>query len=133
MEDKAVVLFDGFCNLCIASVRFIIKRDPQDNFRFASLQSELGRKILEDKGLTLEAVDTLVLVAGSRCLTRSDAAIGIAKGLTGFWPVLGVLSIVPRPVRDKCYALVARNRYKWFGRQETCMIPSQETPDRFLQ
>jgi predicted DCC family thiol-disulfide oxidoreductase YuxK len=99
---------------------------------FASLQSEVGSKLLEEHGLSPEALDTFVLIEGARCFTRSDAALRVAQHLSGGWSLCRVLSLIPRPVRDWSYTVIARNRYRWFGRRETCMIPSRDLLDRFL-
>jgi predicted DCC family thiol-disulfide oxidoreductase YuxK len=130
--EPPVVLFDGVCNLCTASVAFILARDPERRFRFASLQSDAGRRLLERHGLPPDELATVVVVADGRALTRSDAALRIARGLGGAWPVLGVLRVVPRPLRDAVYGVVARNRYRWFGRRESCMLPTPELRSRFL-
>jgi predicted DCC family thiol-disulfide oxidoreductase YuxK len=131
--NHGIVLFDGICNLCTTSVQFIIKRDPQGYFTFASLQSAIGKTLLEQHGLQPDALDTFVLVEGSRCFTRSDAALRVAKHLSGCWPLFRVLSLIPKPLRDWGYTVIARNRYRWFGRKETCMVPSQDILNRFLQ
>jgi predicted DCC family thiol-disulfide oxidoreductase YuxK len=131
--DHAIVLFDGVCHLCTSTVQFIIKRDPHGYFTFASLQSEVGRTLLAKHGLQPDALDTFVLVEGSRCFTRSDAALRVAQHLSGGWALLRVLSLIPKPIRDWGYTVIARHRYQWFGRRETCMIPSRDILDRFLQ
>jgi predicted DCC family thiol-disulfide oxidoreductase YuxK len=131
--DHAIVLFDGVCNLCTSTVQFIIKRDPHGYFTFASLQSEVGRTLLEEHGLQSDALDTFVLVEGSRYFTRSDAALRVAQHLSGGWALLRVLSLIPKPMRDWGYTVIARNRYRWFGTHETCMVPSRDILDRFLQ
>jgi predicted DCC family thiol-disulfide oxidoreductase YuxK len=133
VAEHAVVLFDGICNLCNWSVQFIIKRDPGGYFRFAPMQSDVGRRLLEMHGFRPKASDTFILIEEYRCLTKSDAAITVAKHLTGLWPVLRFLTIIPKTVRNWCYDVVARNRYRWFGKKETCMIPSRELLDRFIQ
>lgn len=138
---RPVVLFDGVCNLCSATVRWIVKHDASGRFRFASLQSEAARRLLveatrlEARGSLLEAQgrpDSMALVDRDGVHFRSDAAIRIAKGLGPPWSVLGLLAVVPRPIRDATYDFVARNRYKWFGRQESCSLPAPELADRFL-
>jgi predicted DCC family thiol-disulfide oxidoreductase YuxK len=131
--DHTIVLFDGVCNLCTTSVQFIIQRDPRGYFTFASLQSEVGRTLVEEHGLQPDALETLVLVEGSRCFTRSDAALRVAQHLSGGWSLLRVLCVIPKPIRDWGYTVIARNRYRWFGRQETCMVPSRDILDRFLK
>lgn len=132
-HNRAIILFDGVCHLCTSTVQFIIKRDPHGYFTFASLQSEIGRQLLEEHGLQPDALDTFVLVEGSRCFTRSDAALRVAQHLSGGWSLVRALSLIPKPVRDWGYTVIARNRYRWFGRRETCMIPSRDILDRFLQ
>ena len=121
------------CHLCTSTVQFIIKRDPHGYFTFASLQSELGRTLLAEHGLQPDALDTFVLVEGSSCFTRSDAALRVAQHLAGGWSLLRILSLIPKPLRDWGYSIIAQNRYRWFGRRETCLIPSQDILDRFLQ
>ena len=132
-RDHAIVLFDGVCHLCTSTVQCIIKRDPHGYFTFASLQSEVGRTLLEEHGLHPDALDTFVLVEGSRCFTRSDAALRVAQHLSGGWALLRVLSLIPKSIRDWGYTILAQNRYRWFGRKETCTIPSRDLLDRFLQ
>jgi predicted DCC family thiol-disulfide oxidoreductase YuxK len=131
--DHAIVLFDGVCHLCTSTVQFIIKRDPHGYFTFASLQSVIGRTLLAEHDLQPDALDTFVLIEGSRCFTRSDAALKVAQHLSGGWALSRVLSLIPKPIRDWGYTVIAQNRYRWFGRRETCMIPSRDILDRFLQ
>jgi predicted DCC family thiol-disulfide oxidoreductase YuxK len=131
--NHTIVLFDGICHLCTTSVQFIITRDPNGYFTFASLQSEVGRTLLEKHGLHPDALDMFVLIEGSRCFTRSDAALRVAKHLSGCWSLLRILSLIPKPIRDWGYTIIARNRYRWFGTHEICMVPSQDMLDRFLQ
>jgi predicted DCC family thiol-disulfide oxidoreductase YuxK len=131
-NDQPILLFDGVCNLCSGAVRFVIRHDPAGRFRFAALQSETGRRLLARHGLPADAPDTFVLVEGARCFTRSDAAIEIARRLAGAWRWLRVVALVPRPIRDWAYGIVVRNRYRWFGRSESCMVPTPELAQRFL-
>ena len=131
--NHAIILFDGVCHLCTSTVQFIIKRDPHGYFTFASLQSAIGRTLVAEHGLQPDALDTFVLVEGSRCFTRSDAALRVAQHLSGGWALLWVLSLIPKLIRDWGYTVIARHRYQWFGRRETCMIPSRDILDRFLQ
>ena len=132
MKTTAIVLFDGECNLCNASVNFIIARDGRKRFRFASLQSAVGRRLLEQHGLSGERQDTVVLIEGDRAFARSTAALRIARRLRWPWPFLFALIAVPWFVRDFFYAWIARNRYRWFGRSPSCRLPSAELRDRFL-
>ena len=132
-SNHAIILFDGVCHLCTSTVQWIIKRDPHGYFTFAPLQSAIGRTLLEKHGLQPDTLDTFVLVAGSRCFTRSDAALRVAQHLSGGWALLRILCLIPKPVRDWGYTVLARNRYRWFGTYEICMVPSQDILDRFLQ
>lgn len=131
-ENGAVVLFDGVCNLCNGSVQFIVRHDPAGRFRFASLQSEAGQALLRRHGLDPDDLFSVILVEGGRAYARSDAALRIARGLSGPLKAAGALRVVPRPLRDAVYGWVARNRYRWFGRREACMIPTPELRARFL-
>ena len=126
-----IVLFDGVCHFCTASVQFIIKRDPSGQFQFASQQSNAGRALLAKAGLP-ETMDTFVLVESDHTYTRSTAALKVAAKLSGAWWLCGIFWIVPRFVRDACYSVVARNRYRWFGKHESCWVPTPEIRARFL-
>ncbi len=128
----ALVLFDGVCNLCNGSVQFIIDRDPNAYFRFAALQSDAAAPALAHCGRGDSTLDSIVLVEGGVCYSRSDAALRIARRLSGLWPVVYVGILFPRLVRDLVYELIARHRYRWFGRTETCRIPTPELRARFL-
>jgi predicted DCC family thiol-disulfide oxidoreductase YuxK len=133
MSKNGVILFDGCCNICTRSVQFIIKRDPWVYFKFAPMQSDAGRKLLGTHGLQPATTDTIILVEGSGCFTKSDAVIGVASRLSGFWPIFRVLSMIPRPIRDWCYDAIAKNRYRWFGKRKTCMVPPEDHLNRFFQ
>lgn len=127
-----IVLFDGVCNLCNGSVKFIIRRDAAKVFKFASLQSEAGRTILSEHGFGDGAPDSVVLIEDGVVSVRSDASIGIAAHLGAPWSWLTVLRLVPRRVRDAVYGIVARSRYTIFGKRDECMLPGPELRDRFL-
>lgn len=135
VSESAVVLFDGVCNLCNASVQFILDRDPQARFRFASLQSDAAKRLLSTRGLALPEGDpeSVMLVEGDRVYSHSDAALRIARGLRGVWKALVAFLIVPRFIRDAVYRFIARNRYRWFGRTEECRIPTPALRARFLK
>ena len=128
-----VILFDGVCNLCNGAVRFVAERDPRGVFRFASLQSEAGQALLRLYGLATEDFDSIVLVEGARVRTKSAAALAIAARLSGPWPALSVFRFLPAPLRDALYDLVARHRYRVFGRTDQCMVPTAELRARFLE
>jgi predicted DCC family thiol-disulfide oxidoreductase YuxK len=125
-----VLLFDGVCTLCNGFVRFVIERDPAGRFQFAPLQSDAARRML---GAAPQPwPDSLVLVEDGRLFTRSTAALRVARGLRFPWPLAYGFVAVPRPVRDWVYDVVARNRYRWFGRRDVCMVPTPELRSRFL-
>lgn len=126
-----VLLFDGVCNLCNGSVQFIIDRDPDAQFRFASLQSEAGRQLLEARGIKND-LDTVVLVDGEQVYERSDAALRVFRHLGGLWLLMLIFWPLPRVIRDWVYNFVATNRYRLFGKQEFCMIPTEDNRRRFL-
>lgn len=131
--DKIVVLFDGVCNLCNGAVKFIIKRDPSSKFLFASLQSDYGQSQLLRFGLDPTKFHSIIAIENGNFYERSDAALKIATHLTGPWPILGIFKIFPRFVRDWGYDLIAKNRYRMFGKQESCMIPTAEMKAKFLE
>lgn len=131
-NSQPVILFDGVCNLCNGSVQFIIKRDPSAIFRFSSLQSDSAKQMLQQAGLDHTKTDTVVLLYNGKAYTQSDAALHIVRQLTGFWPVMYVFIVIPRPFRNAVYNWIARNRYRWFGKKDQCMIPSPEIKHRFL-
>lgn len=127
-----VVVFDGDCVLCSANARFILRHDRRGRFRFATMQGEAGAALMARFGIDPLDPETFILVEGERVRRNSDAALAIAEGLGWPWRALGVLRIVPRPVRDAVYGLVARNRYRWFGRREHCFVPTAEQAERVL-
>lgn len=132
-EGKKIVLFDGVCNLCNRSVQFVIRHDRGDRFRFASLQGETGRKLLAERGIDTATTDSIILIdPGVAFYIKSDAALELARHLSGYRWLPFLLGWLPRALRDAAYDLVARNRYRWFGKQEQCMVPSPELRARFL-
>jgi predicted DCC family thiol-disulfide oxidoreductase YuxK len=131
-EVPNLILFDGVCNLCNASVQFVIRHDRAGKFRFAAIQSEIGREIFQRHGLDPANLQTFVLITDGRIFVRSDAAIEVVARFGGAWRLLRIFSLVPRSVRDAIYSFIAQNRYRWFGRQEVCMIPTPEIKERFL-
>ncbi|HZW38859.1 MAG TPA: thiol-disulfide oxidoreductase DCC family protein [Ignavibacteriaceae bacterium] len=133
MTEKNIILFDGVCNLCVSSVQFIIKRDPVGIFYFASLQSDVGVRLSENFGALIEKTDSIILIKGDKCYIESDAALKIASKLKGGWKLLYIFIIIPKPLRDAVYRYVARNRYKWFGKKDACMIPSPDLKKRFME
>lgn len=132
-ETYAVVLFDGVCHLCQGAVKFIIKRDPSGRFRFASRQSETGRRLLGKTEAGSAGLETIVLIdQNGKVYTRSSAALRIARGLRFPWPCFAVLGLIPKGLRDRIYNRVAANRYRWFGKDEACLVPTPEIRERFL-
>lgn len=126
-----VILFDGVCNFCNSSVQFIIKRDPRGIYQFTSLQSEVGQKLLKDHEVPVE-LDSFIYIEDEKIYFKSTAALKVFRNLKGLWKLLYIFIIVPRPLRDVVYGVIARNRYKWFGKRDACMIPSPEQRKRFL-
>jgi predicted DCC family thiol-disulfide oxidoreductase YuxK len=129
---SAIVLFDGVCNFCNNSVNFIIERDRDGFFKFAPLQSEIGESLIAEHGIDPEKTDSIILVEDARVFTHSTAALRIAKRLSAAWPIFYAAIIVPKPIRDAAYRLFAKYRYRLFGKQDQCMIPTPEVRGRFL-
>lgn len=133
-DNGAIVLIDGVCRLCQGLVRFIIPRDPQARLRFAALQGETGGALLRKHGLEAGgALRTVVLIENGTCYTESGAALRIARKLSFPWPLFYAFIVVPPPLRNGVYRWVARNRYKWFGQEESCLMPSPELQGRFME
>ncbi len=134
-REPIVILFDGECNLCNGVVQFLVRHDADGSrFRFAAQQSDAGQKLLADAGYTVDGgmADTLLVFAGNKLLTHSDAALELARYLPAPYPVLLAGKIVPRFLRDDIYRWVAKNRYRWFGKRDECMMPTAELRARFL-
>ena len=132
-ENKKLVLFDGVCNLCNNSVTWIIKRDNNNVFLFAPLQSEIGTKIIDKFNIDTSKTDSILLYeASGRLSIKSSAALRIASGLGWPWKIMSVFLIIPGIIRNVVYDYIARNRYKWYGKREACMIPTPELKSKFL-
>ena len=131
MNDKPVILFDGVCNLCSGSVQFVLKRDKEKLFRFASLQSAYGQKILQQFNLPADNFNSFILYQDGKFFTKSTGALKMFSKLGG-WKWVKIFWIVPEFIRDAVYNLIAKNRYKWFGKKEECWIPTPELRERFL-
>ena len=132
--NKKIILFDGVCNLCNSAVQFVIKHDKKDSFRFVALQSELGREILAYIGIDAKNIDSIVLYEpGVAYYYKSDAAMQIAKNLKGVFSLATVFKILPTGIRNQVYDYIAKNRYKWYGKKENCMIPTPELKIKFLE
>ena len=128
----AVVLFDGVCNFCNGAVNFVINRDRDGFFKFAALQSEAGEELLNKYGIDKVETDSVVLIEDDRAYLHSSAALRIVRKLPGLWPILYAFIIVPKSIRDWVYRLFAKHRYRLFGRQDQCMVPTPEARARFL-
>lgn len=132
LNEKQIILFDGVCNLCNSSVNFVIDRDKKDHFRFAALQSEEGKNLMQKHGLDTSYFDSIVLFKNGKVYKKSTAALHVAQKLGGFWPLTGVFFILPAFLRDVFYDIVAKYRYSWFGKKDECRIPSPELKAKFL-
>ncbi len=127
-----IILFDGVCKLCNGIVGFTIKRDPKANFRFAALQSERGGMLLKEFGLSSKDFDSFIYIKANNYYVKSTAGLHVLKELGGGWKLAYILIYLPRPVRDYIYDLVARTRYKVFGKLDSCMMPAEDLKHRFL-
>ena len=131
-KDQKIILFDGVCNLCNGAVTYIIKRDKNNVFKFAALQSEIGQQLISKFNIDTSKVDSIILIDGEKHYTKSSAALHIAKQLSGAYPLLFGFMVVPKFIRNSVYDYIAKNRYKWFGKKESCMIPTAELKSKFL-
>lgn len=132
MESKSIILFDGVCNLCNNAVQFVIKHDALDKFVFTALQSTTGQKLLMQYNLPLAGFDSFVLIENGKVFLKSTAALQIAKQLSGPVKLLYGFIIVPSFIRNTVYTVVAKNRYTWFGKKDSCMIPTASLKAKFL-
>lgn len=132
-KGKKIILFDGVCNLCDASVHYVIKHDKNDLFRFVALQSNLGQVILTHIGINPSHIDSIILYEpGIAYYYKSSAALEIAKGLKGIFTLATLFQILPTGVRDFIYDIIAKNRYKWYGKKQECLVPNEEVVSKFL-
>ena len=130
-EQTAIIIFDGVCYFCNNAVNFIIHRDPTSKFQFVPMQSDYGKDLATQYKIDNYGLDTLVLIKQGKVFIRSDAALEIAGDLTGGWRFLAIFKLVPKAIRDWGYRWFAKNRYRFFGKSDQCIIPSQEIQDRF--
>lgn len=133
LSGHAILLFDGECNLCNHAVQFVIARDPKAYYRFAALQSKAGQKLLEQYQLPSNHFNTIIMIQNNQLYTKSTAALRIVRKLYRLWPFLYIFIMIPKQLRDPVYNWIARNRMKWFGRRESCMMPTPEIKHRFLE
>jgi predicted DCC family thiol-disulfide oxidoreductase YuxK len=132
-QDKKIILFDGVCNLCESSIQLVIKHDDKDIFRFVAIQSELGQEIINYLGIDTSKTDSIILYEpGVAYYLKADAALRIAKHLKGWYSLLPIFSFLSEGFKNSVYDYVAKNRYKWYGKKEACMIPTPEIKAKFL-
>ena len=131
-NNHKIILFDGVCNLCNASVNFVIKRDKKDTFRFATLQSEIGKELASKFNIDSTQTDSIILIDNEKCYVKSTAALYSTKSLSGGYPLLFSFIIIPSFIRNWVYDFVAKNRYRWYGKRDTCMVPTPELKKKFL-
>ncbi|WP_026950957.1 thiol-disulfide oxidoreductase DCC family protein [Algoriphagus mannitolivorans] len=132
MNQKSIILFDGVCNLCNSSIDFILKRDKSNRFLVGALQEEPGKAILARYQAKPDYLDSLVVVENEKIFFRSTAALKIAKNLSGLWPLFYGFIFIPAFLRDPVYDWIGKNRYRWFGKKNTCRIPTPEEKAKFL-
>lgn len=132
MNNRHIVIFDGVCNFCNGAVNFIIKRDPQGLFAFTPMQSQLAKNLLAQHQISNVGIDTFVLIKAGQVYVFSNAALEIAKDLQGHWYLFNVFRVLPSGLRDFFYKLFARNRYRLFGRSDTCRLPTEKLKARFI-
>ncbi len=130
--NPPVIYFDGECNLCSGAVQFILRRDKQERFRFASLQGQSGQAFLSAKKFSSAQYDTVILQEGEKIYTKSTAALRVCRYLNGLWRLLYLFIIIPPFIRDGIYNFISRNRFAWFGKRESCWLPEQKWMYRFL-
>ena len=131
MQKQTVIFFDGLCNLCNGAVQFTIERDPKNIFQFASLQSGFAKLELQNFEVDLAQMNSFILLENGKLYQQSTAALRVAKKLNGLWPLLYAFIIVPPFIRNAVYNYIAKNRYKWFGKKESCWVPTPDLKSRF--
>ncbi|MEB8328995.1 thiol-disulfide oxidoreductase DCC family protein [Flavobacteriaceae bacterium KMM 6897] len=133
-ETKKIILFDGVCNLCNGAIQFIIKHDKDDNFRYAPLQSAIGRQYLQERNIDTTEIDSIVLIEpGIAYYTKAVAALKIGQAFGGAWKLVQVFEWIPESISNFFYDIIAKNRYNWFGKKDACMIPTPELKAKFLE
>ena len=132
LKDKTILLFDGYCNLCHSSVQFVLKHEKKPDLYFSSLQSPLGIELLNKYSIDPNETDSLVLIENNKAFTKSSAALRLSKHLKGIYPLAFCFIIVPPFIRNCVYDYIAKNRYKWYGKKDSCMVPNPDLNKRFL-
>ena len=131
-ENKLIILFDGVCNMCIASIQFIIKKDSKDIFRLASIQSSVGQEIIKKYSIDIQKKDSIVLINGGNISYQSTAVLYVLYKLNTFWKFFLIFYVIPYPIRDYIYYLVAKSRYSLFGKRDMCIVPDEYIKSKFL-
>jgi len=132
-QNIQIILFDGVCNLCNEAIQVIIKKDKKKIFRYASLQSEIGKQLLKERNINSGKIDSIILIDPNVAFyIKSTAALEISKKMSGLYPVFSIFLILPTKLRDWVYDFIARNRYRWFGKKDACIIPTPELKALFL-
>ena len=132
-QHKKIILFDGLCNLCDATVQFIIKRDTKDVFRFVSLQSDLGRELLQKLPIEFQLIDSVILYESEKVFFyKSQAVFEIVKSIGGIYYCLLIFKLLPNAITNSVYDFIAKNRYRWWGKKESCLVPSKDLQSKFL-
>jgi predicted DCC family thiol-disulfide oxidoreductase YuxK len=132
VNEHPVILFDGVCNFCDSAVNFVLKQDKKGIFRFAPLQSEAGQKLLQQFNLSTKDFDSFVLIDKGKVYKKSSASLQVMNKLPWYWKEVQIFRIIPAIFRDAIYDFIAKNRYKWFGKKDQCMVPTPEIRSRFL-
>lgn len=132
-QHKKIILFDGLCNLCDGTVQFIIKRDTKDVFRFVSLQSDLGRELLQKLPIEFQLIDSVILYESEKMFFyKSQAVFEIVKSIGGIYYCLLIFKLLPNTITNAVYDFIAKNRYRWWGKKESCLVPSKDLQSKFL-
>lgn len=132
-QHKKIILFDGLCNLCDGTVQFIIKRDTKDVFRFVSLQSDLGRELLQKLPIEFQLTDSVILYESEKVFFyKSQAVFEIVKSIGGIYYCLLIFKLLPNTITNAVYDFIAKNRYRWWGKKESCLVPSKDLQSKFL-
>lgn len=133
MSNSPIILFDGICNFCNSAVKFTLKRNTKKNILFAALQSEAGQRLLQQYKLPVNNFESFIFIENGKAYKQSTAGLKVCRHLRGLWPVCSGFMIVPKFIRDGIYNWIAKNRYKWFGVRQQCMIPTPDVKERFLK
>lgn len=132
-QKKKIILFDGECNLCDRSVQLLLKNDPNDKFRFVSLQSDIGRQIQQQYGIDSSKMNSVILIDNyTEYKSKTSAIFSVTRTMGGMWTLFNIFWIVPRFIRDSIYTWITKNRYHWFGKKNTCMVMTNDIRNKFL-